>query len=311
MSGKIICICGPTASGKTALGVALAKQLETEVISADSMQVYRHMDIGTAKPDPAEMEGVPHRMLDCWEPTEEGSAARYAKEAGEHIERLLAEGRIPLIVGGTGLYYDAILKSDDYAPGADPALRAELAAYAEREGAEALLALLRREDPISAEKLHVNDVKRVIRAIEVKRVSGMTISEFNEKSRLLPKKYQALMIGLDYEHRQTLYDRCDRRVELMFQKGLLEEVERLLSMGVGGATAMQAIGYKETAAYLRGECTFEACVAAIKTGTRHYAKRQLTWFRKYPDIRWVIRKDTPDFEAVRRISTGFIRDFTV
>jgi len=311
MSKKIICICGPTASGKTALGVALAKKLGTEVISADSMQVYKYMDIGTAKPEPAETEGVPHRMIDVWEPREDGSAARYAGEAGEHIERLLAEGKIPLVVGGTGLYYDAILKSDDYAPGADPALREELADFARQQGNEALFSLLRQEDPASAQKLHANDVKRVIRAIEVKRVSGMTISEFNEKSRLLPKKYDALMIGLDFQHRQTLYDRCDRRVDSMLRKGLIEEVRGLLDMGIGDATAMQAIGYKETAAYLRGQCSLADCVSAIKLGTRHYAKRQLTWFRKYPSMQWILQKDTPDFEEVRRVSTKFIRDFTV
>lgn len=308
---KIICVTGPTASGKTALGVELAKILGTEVISADSMQVYKRMDIGTAKPSREEMDGVVHRMIDVWEPTEEGSAARYADEARSYIERLHAGGKIPLIVGGTGLYYDALLKSDDYAPGADPALRAELSEYAERNGEEALFEILRKEDPESALKLHVRDVKRVIRAIEVKRVSGMTISEFNRRSALLPKKYDALMIGLNFENRAALYSRCDRRVDRMFEAGLLDEVRDLMRDGLGGSTAMQAIGYKETAAFLRGECSLEEAKEAIKQGTRRYAKRQLTWFRKYPDMKWIMLPDEPEPEKVRRISTEFIRQFDV
>ncbi len=303
---KIICVCGPTASGKSALGAALALDLDGEVVSCDSMQVYRRMDIGTAKPSPADRAAVPHHMIDTAEPTEEYSAARYAQEAASCISGVISRGKLPVVVGGTGLYFDALMKGGDYAPRPDPGIREELQKLAAERGDEYLLSMLREQDPRSAGKLHVNDTKRVIRALEVKIATGVTLSEYNERGRSRPPRYCAVMIGLDFEHREALYDRINKRVDEMFDRGLVKEVSSLIRGGAGDScTAMQAIGYKETAAYLRGECTLSEAVGAVKLNTRRYAKRQLTWFRKYTRMRWIVQPDTPDQKELRRLSTQY------
>ncbi len=309
---KIICVCGPTASGKTALGVELALALGGEVVSADSMQIYKYMDIGTAKPDKEEMQGVVHHMLDVVDPGEDYSVSLYSEAAAGCIEDIIARGKMPIVVGGTGLYYDAILKTDGYAPRADASLRGELEAYALEKGDEALFERLKNEDPLAAQKLNVKDRKRVIRALEVFITTGESIVVHNERSRALPKRYDALMIGLSFENRQALYDRIDKRVELMFENGLKEEAESLLKRGVPlKSTAMQAIGYKETVSHLMGECSLEEAIASIQQSSRRYAKRQLTWFRKYENMNWILQPDVPDKDLTRRLSTQYIRDFGI
>jgi tRNA dimethylallyltransferase len=303
---RIICVCGPTASGKSALGIVLALDLGGEVISCDSMQVYRGMDIGTAKPGPAEIAVVPHHMIDVADPFEDYSAARYAEEAASCITGVISRGKLPIVVGGTGLYFDALIKGGDYSPKPDPAVREELSALARTRGGEYLFSMLKEQDPQSAARLHVNDTKRIIRALEVKIATGITLSEHNERSRSIPPRYEAVMIGLDFEHREALYDRINRRVDEMFARGLVGEVASLIRSGVSDScTAMQAIGYKETAAYLRGECTLDGAVEAVKLATRRYAKRQLTWFRRYGRMKWIIQPDTPDPDEVRRLSTQY------
>ena len=307
---KIICVCGPTASGKTALGVQLALELGGEVVSADSMQIYKYMDIGTAKPEKEEMCGVRHHMLDVAEPDKDYSVSLYAEAAVACIEDICSRGKVPIVVGGTGLYYDAILKTDGYAPRPDEGLRRELEEFAEANGDEALFERLKREDPLSAQKLNVKDRKRVIRALEVMLTTGESIVIHNERSRALPKRYDALMMGLTFENRQALYDRIDKRVELMFEKGLKEEVETLLKKGLSkNSTAMQAIGYKETVAHLMGECSLAEAIANIQQSSRRYAKRQLTWFRKYENMNWIVQPDVPDMALVRRLSTQYITHF--
>ncbi len=309
MSRKIICVCGPTASGKTDLGVFLAGELGGEVVSADSMQVYRGMDVGTAKPGPGEMKGIPHHMIDVWDPREDHSVAQYAAQALECMEGIFSRSAVPVVVGGTGYYFDSILYENGYAPAPDEKIRAELRSLLQERGKEYLYSMLLEEDPVSAGRLHPNDTKRVIRALEVKLGSGKTIGEHNAGNMDLPPRFDALMIGLDFENRQALYERTDRRVDAMFSAGLAEEVRQLTESGVSPErTAMQAIGYKETAGFLRGEKTLEETVREIKRNTRRYAKRQLTWFRKYRDMRWIVQPDEPDREAVRRAAAGYAAD---
>jgi len=309
---KIICVCGPTASGKTALGVELALELGGEVVSADSMQIYRYMNIGTAKPDKEEMRGVVHHMLDVADPGEDYSVSLYSEAAVSCIEDIISRGKVPIVVGGTGLYYDSVLKTDGYAPRPNEALRQSLEEYALQNGDEALFERLEKTDPLAAQKLHVKDRKRVIRALEVFLTTGESIVVHNERSRALPPRYDALMIGLNFENRQALYSRIDKRVELMFEKGLKKEVEELLERGVPlKCTAMQAIGYKETAAHLMGECSLDEAVMNIQQSSRRYAKRQLTWFRKYEKMNWIMQPDVPDLGLLHRISTQYIRHFGI
>ena len=304
----LLVITGPTATGKTALGVALARLLDGEVVSADSMQVYRGMDIGTAKPSPEERQGVPHHMFDAAEPTENFSAAKYAALASACVDDIRSRGKTPIVVGGTGLYIDGLLRGTDYAAAPDdPALRRELEAEYDRIGGEAFREKLRQSDPERAALLHPGDKKRLVRAREVFILTGETITAHDARSRSAPPRYTAAIWALDFQDRQTLYDRIDRRAAQMFENGLAEEVQALLDAGVPlDGTAMQAIGYKETAAYLRGECSLSDAIDTVQRKSRQYAKRQLTWLRRNPDIRWLRWEKAPDLSAARRISTDFV-----
>mgnify|MGYP004578237509 FL=1 len=307
---KLICITGPTATGKTRLGVDLSLELEGEVISCDSMQVYRGMDIGTAKATEEEMRGVPHHMLDVVSPKESYSVGRYVQEAGAWAEDIAQRGKMPVVVGGTGLYMDSLVRGIDFAesPG-DDSLRRELEGIGRSRGGEALLDMLKEFDPEAAACIHPNNLKRIIRAIEIYRLTGKTITRHDEESRLRPDAFEAVRIVLSFEDREKLYERIDRRVDIMMERGLLEEVRALLEGGLSReSTAMAAIGYKELAEYLDGECSLEDAVQRIKQDSRRYAKRQLTWFRRYGDAKWIYVDKCRDFEEVRQIATDFIRD---
>ena len=306
---KLLVLCGPTASGKTALGVALAQATGGEVVSADSMQIYRRMDIGTAKPTREEMGGVPHHMLDVADPAEDYSVARYVRDADACVQDILVRGRLPIVVGGTGLYIDNLIAGRDFAPFTG-AWREKLQARAREEGLSALREELRRIDPDRAEKLHPNDEKRILRALEVWHETGETITAHDARTRDLPPKYDALRVCLTFSHREDLWDRIDRRVDLMMAAGLEREVRDLLASGVPpAATAMQAIGYKEFAAALRGEETMDQAVDQVKLRSRQYAKRQLTWFRRTPGLRWVVWEKTPDLSEGRQKVTAYMEEF--
>ena len=278
---KILAVVGSTASGKTALSIALAKKLGGEIISCDSMQVYRRMDVGTAKPTVEEMDGVVHHLLDFIEPDEPFSCAEYVTLAKEKAEEIHARGRFPILCGGTGLYLDSFLRGGGFEETeTDPALRESLFAFAAEHGNHALHERLRAVDPESADAIHENNVKRVVRALEIFESTGVTKTETDRRSRTIESPYDACVIGLRYGSRELLYQRIDKRVDLMLETGLLEETERLMEEGVfeRNSTAAQAIGYKELLGYLRGEQSLDEAVESLKRATRRYAKRQITWF---------------------------------
>ena len=308
MPPKIAVITGPTASGKTALGVALAETLHGEVVSADSMQIYRRMDIGTAKPTPEEMRGVPHHMIDVAEPEENYSVARYVAEASACVDDILARGKLPVVVGGTGLYIDSLVSGRTFADGSsDSALRQELNERYDEIGGEGLLGELRKVDPERAQKLHAADKKRIVRAMEVYILTGKTITQHDAETRARPPRYDAARIALDFTERADLYARIDRRVDTMVEAGLFDEVCALLASGVpGDCTAMQAIGYKEAVGAVRGEITEAEAAERIRQESRRYAKRQLTWLRRDPSLFWIRFEKTPDMALARRLSTGFL-----
>ena len=307
MGNTLICIVGPTASGKTALSVALAKQRHTEVISADSMQIYRDMDIGTAKPSLTERQGIPHHMLDICAPGEDFSVARYVELADQCAQDMLHRGMIPIVAGGTGLYLDALIMCNTFSGDeADAKLRQELIQFAEEHGNEALHERLRAVDPVSAERLHPNNVKRVIRALEVYTQTGMTIDALNEKNRRKEPKYHAVKIGLCPSSREELYDRINRRVDLMLEQGLLQEMEQLLQQNLLAGTAAQAIGYKEYLPYFSGEASLEECTERLKQHSRNYAKRQLTWLKRDSQIHWILYDSHRKFDEVVRSSTEIL-----
>lgn len=311
---KIAVIAGPTATGKTRLAVDLALALDGEVISADSMQIYRGMDIGTAKPSAEEMRGVRHHMIDVAEPDENWSAALWAEKAAECVYDIASRGRVPIVAGGTGLYIDALISGGGFAGGgADAELRARLEAQYDEKGGAAMLEILAAKDPESAKKLHPNDKKRVIRALEVNIQTGKTISEHNRESKSIPPRFEAATIILDFEQREALYKRIDARVDAMLAAGLEGEVRALLARGIVPEkhTSMQAIGYKEMAAAICGECDTAEAVETIKRETRRYAKRQITWFRRDEKALRIFWKDEPDFEEARRVSTSFLGDFGI
>lgn len=291
----VVVITGPTASGKTALGVSLALALGSEVVSADSMQIYRGMDIGSAKATREEMRGVPHHMIDIADPGEDYSVSRWVDGAAAVCDALLAAGKTPVIVGGTGLYIESLLSGRDFSasPG-NSLLREELNARYDALGGEAFREELRAVDPERAEKLAPGDKKRLVRAMEVYRLTGETITAHDVRTQALPPRYPSLRFALTWNERETLYERIRRRVDLMAEAGLFEEVERLLAAGLSdGSTAMQAIGYKEIAAALRGECTREEALERVKRESCRYAKRQLTWLRRDKDIIWLPREEYP------------------
>ena len=299
MKNKVIVVCGPTATGKTALGIELALRLGGEIVSADSMQVYRRMDIGTAKATAEERDRVPHHMLDVCQPWEDYSVSRYVQEASAVCDGLLARGKIPVIVGGTGLYIDSLLAGRDFAgrQEGDDALRLRLDADYERLGGEAMLERLRAFDPERAAKLHPGDRRRIVRAMEIYQLTGKTITQHDRETQALPPRYQAKTIVLSFADRADLYARIDRRVEQMVSAGLFAEVEALLKEGLSPAcTAMQAIGYKEAVQALEGSISRQEAVERIQLNSRRYAKRQLTWFGRNREARWIRWEKEPRFD---------------
>ena len=283
-----VVVCGPTASGKTALAIALAQKLDGEIVSADSMQIYRGMDIGTAKADESERKAAVHHMLDVAEPGETFSAARYSQEASKITDDIISRGKVPVICGGTGLYINALISGTGFAKsGEETGVRSRLEQEFESFGAEYMLDRLKEVDPESAARLHLNDRKRIIRAMEVYLSTGKTITQFNRESKLVKPRYDAVFIGITPADRQVLYDRINHRVDLMCELGLEDEVRSLYSQGKLCGTAAQAIGYKEMLSYIKGECPLEDALELIKRKSRNYAKRQLTWFKADSRVNWI------------------------
>ena len=308
MENRLICICGPTASGKTALSVALAKQLHTEIISADSMQIYRGMDIGTAKPTAEERQGVPHHLLAICAPSEPFSVARYVELADAAAQDVLSRGMVPIVAGGTGLYMDALIECSTFSGDeTDLSVREKYQRMAAEQGNEAVHACLAKVDPEGADRLHPNNLKRVIRALEVYEQTGMTIDAFNRLHKRPAPKYAALKIGICPAERQTLYDRIDRRVDQMLADGLLEETKRLLDSGALAGTAAQAIGYKELLGYLQGDAPLADCVALLKQRSRNYAKRQLTWLKRDDNIHWIYYNNGEELPAILQEATEYLQ----
>lgn len=312
MKQKLICIAGPTASDKTALSIALAKQLDTEIISSDSMQLYRGMDIGTAKPDVRERGGVVHHMFDVAEAGESFSVARYQQLADACAQDILARGMVPIVCGGTGLYMDALIDGSTFSGDeTNTQIREKYQQMAQEQGVHAVHECLRAVDPEAAERIHENNLKRVIRALEVFEQTGITLDELNRRNKRREPKYEAVMIGLCPSTRELLYERINRRVDVMLEQGLLEETRSLLEQGKITGTAAQAIGYKELLPYFAGEATLEACVETLKQASRNYAKRQLTWLKRNPNIEWLNYDSSEEFEELVRRSTKIIRSHGV
>ncbi|MCI6938061.1 MAG: tRNA (adenosine(37)-N6)-dimethylallyltransferase MiaA [Clostridiales bacterium] len=306
----IICIAGPTASGKTALAVELAKELNGEVVSCDSMQVYRRMDIGTAKPTREEMQGIPHHMIDVAEPDEDFSVSRYCDMASPIVDDIVARGKTAIIAGGTGLYMDSLIRGNAFAPFPATGVREKLEAQADAEGMQAMLRWLQSVDPDSAARLHLSDRKRILRALEVYLETGETITEHNRKTQQRPPKYSPLWLGLDFADRGELYRRIDGRVDAMLKMGLMEEIRELLASGIPAkCTAMQAIGYKEFVNALNGEESVQTAAEEVKKSSRHYAKRQLTWFRRNPRLHWLTRQAGQKNEEILTAARQIIYDF--
>lgn len=277
---KVIAVVGPTASGKTSLAVEIAKAVDGEIISADSMQIYKGMFIATAQPTEEEKQGIPHHLISIIDPSETYSVAQFVSDAKSCIDDITSRGKVPVIAGGTGLYVDSLLYGIDFGFVPDNSeMRDKLKERLEKEGAEKLLNELRQIDPETADTLHVNNAGRILRALEVYYLTGETIAEQKRKSREKGSDYDSLYIYIDYIDRQKLYERIEKRVDIMVSKGLLEEAEKFISLGEE-TTAKQAIGYKELKPYFSGECTLDEALDNLKKETRHYAKRQMTWFRR-------------------------------
>lgn len=283
----VIAVVGPTASGKTALSINIAKRFRGQVVSADSMQIYEKMNIATAKPTVDEMQGIPHHLIGFQPIDKKFSVAEYVKLANSCIEKIHNDGNLPVVAGGTGLYVDSLLNNIQFSQeDENTETRKELTAMFDEKGAEFMLEALREIDPETAERLHLKDKSRIIRALEVYKLTGKTLTEQKILSRLNESPYRVLYIGINYRDRNVLYDRINRRVDIMVENGLLEEAKDFYNTS-RDTTACQAIGYKELAPYFNGEKTLEECLESLKTETRHYAKRQLTWFRKNENIHWV------------------------
>ena len=304
MKQPLVILTGPTAVGKTKTSIALAKAIDGEIISADSMQVYRHMDIGSAKIRPEEMEGVPHHLIDVLDPEETFNVVRFQKLAKKAMDEIYAKSRIPILVGGTGFYIQSVLYDIDFTENEEnTAIRAELERLAEEKGAAVLHQMLAEVDPESASKIHANNVKRVIRALEFYRLTGTKISEHNEEQRQKESPYNAAYFVLNDE-RSRLYERIDLRVEQMLKEGLIEEVQALKDRGyTRDMVSMQGLGYKEILAYLKGEISLEEAVYILKRDTRHFAKRQLTWFKREREVIWV---NKPDFQYQKEAIEEFM-----
>ncbi len=304
---NIICIAGPTASGKTALAVELAKELNGEVVSCDSMYVYRRMNIGTAKPTNEEMGGIVHHMIDVAEPDEDFSVSKYCEMAAPIVDDIVARGKTAIIAGGTGLYMDSLIKGNDFAPFPATGVREKLEARAAVVGFDALLEELRAVDPESAERL--KDTRRIIRALEVYYETGITITEHNRRTQATPPRYKPLWLGLDFAERSELYKRIDMRVDIMLEMGLIKEIQELLDSGISvKCTAMQAIGYKEFVAALNGCGTIEQAAEEVRKSSRHYAKRQLTWFRRNKNIHWLTRQTGETSDEILSRARQVIRE---
>ena len=288
---NIICIAGPTASGKTALAVELAKSFNGEVVSCDSMQIYKRMDIGTAKPTAEEMDGIPHHMLDVCEPDEDFSVSKYCEMATPIVDDIIARGKTAIIAGGTGLYMDSLIKGNDFAPFPATGHRQRLEEKLNKVGLDAMIAELAAIDPEAVERSQKNP-RRIIRALEVFYETGETITAHNLRTQAIPPRYSPLWLGLDFDPRKLLYDRIDLRVGIMLETGLEKEIRDLLSSGIPATcTAMQAIGYKEFLAAMDGQCSMEEAADQVRQSSRRYAKRQLTWFRRNPNMNWLVRHE--------------------
>ena len=306
---NIICVVGPTASGKTALAIELAKQYNGEVISCDSMQIYKGMDIGTAKPTAEEMQGIPHHMIDIIAPGEDFSVSRYTEMATPILEDILARGKTAIIAGGTGLYVDSLIKGNDFAPIPATGHREKLEKRIEEEGVDPLLEELAAIDPETAANC-LRNPRRIIRALEVYYETGETITTHNLRTKAIPPKYQPIWIGLDFTERKDLYARIDRRVEIMLEMGLMQEIEDLLTSGIPEkCTAMQAIGYKEFVDARAGRCTLEEAVALVQQSSRRYGKRQLTWFRRNENMHWIIRQPETPTDEILAQARQILRNF--
>lgn len=291
---KLIILTGPTAVGKTNLSIQLAKAVGGEIISADSMQVYKGMDVGSAKITPEEMQGVPHHLIDILEPWEDFNVVAFKEHCEQAMKEIITRGHIPILVGGTGFYIQAVLRDIDFTENDDDTeYRHDLEVLAQREGAQKLHDMLREIDAASAEAIPAGNVKRVIRAMEYYHLTGEPISVHNERERIRENAYNACYFVLN-DDRDILYERIEKRVDIMLEQGLVEEVTALKAMGCKrGQTSMQGIGYKEILDYLDGECTLEEAICLIKRDTRHFAKRQLTWFRREKDVIWLNRQEFP------------------
>lgn len=307
---KLVVITGPTATGKTKLGIELARKFNGEIISADSMQIYRSMDIGTAKPNKDELAIVRHHMIDIVEPEESFSAALYAEKAAACAQDIAERGKLPIIVGGTGFYIDSLLSSRSFAEKGNEKLRAQLEEDYERVGGKAMLERLSQFDSERAAMLHENDKKRVVRSLEIVLTTGKSVSQYNEEINLQNRRFDYVKIALSYKDRQMLYSGINSRVDEMFEQGLVTEVETLLSRGVCPEkhTSMQAIGYKELVCALRGEISIEQARELIKQSTRRYAKRQLTWLRRDDNVKWINWEKNPEIKKGCQISTIFLTE---
>lgn len=306
---KIVVIAGPTASGKTALSVELAKLFGGEIVCADSMQIYKGMNIATAKPTKEEMQGVAHHIVDFLEAGEAFSVADYVELAHKAVKEVSGRGKLPIICGGTGLYIGSLTENIQFNEAqAQEGLRDGLKALAQEKGNGYLLKMLREFDPETALRLHENNLSRIIRAIEVYKTTGKTMSEQIKSSKLAGSPYDVCMIGLDYKNRSVLYERIDRRVDLMLENGLLEEAKRVLRDQTL-KTSRQAIGYKELEPYFSGESDLDTCIAGLKQSTRRYAKRQLTWFRRYDNMNWIYPDELGGAEKTVRRAAEIIEKF--
>ena len=306
----VIAVVGPTASGKTSLSINIAKKFHGQVVSADSMQIYEKMNIATAKPTTEEMQGIPHHLIGFQPVDKRFSVAEYVSLANECIEKIHNEGALPVVAGGTGLYIDSLLNNIQFSKEEESSeIRKELTELFDKKGAEYMLEYLREIDPETAERLHLRDKSRIIRALEIYRVTGKTMTEKKALSKAEPSPYDSLIIGINYRDRSVLYDRINRRVDLMLEAGLLEEAKDFYNTS-SDTTACQAIGYKELAPYFNGEKTLEECIDKLKQETRHYAKRQLTWFRKNDNIHWIYPDDYENEELMYSEVFEIIDEFT-
>lgn len=311
MNNKIIAVAGPTASGKTALSVKIALEIGGEVVSCDSMQIYKKMDIGTAKPTKKERMGVIHHMIDIADPRENYNVVSYKHDAEAAIDSVLAKGKVPVLAGGTGLYMDAVLNNTAFSDAqSDPKVKKRLEKELEAEGAEAMHAKLEKVDPDSAKKIHPNNTRRLLRALEIFETTGKTMTEVNFESKR-PEKYQSLVIGLAWD-RETLYKRINKRVDEMMNAGLLGEVEALKKQGLDeNTTAAQAIGYKELFEYLNGKCSLFEATEKIKQESRRYAKRQMTWFKRNKRINWLILQEDYNLNKIYEQAFTLIKKFDI